>query len=145
MTVKQISVFVENKPGSLATLTNILSKHDINMKAMSLAETEDFGIVRLIADDSYKTVCVLKEEGYVCSITPVLAVSISDEPGGLYKILRLLGDNEINLDYTYAFITRKKAFAYMILRVENHNIEKAIDVLSKNQIKLVSQDELYKL
>jgi len=88
MTVKQISVFVENKPGKLAELTDYLNQQDIDMRALSIAEAQDFGIVRMIVDDAYKTSQVLKNAGYVVSITPVLAVEMSDEPGSLYKILK---------------------------------------------------------
>ncbi len=142
MTVKQISVFLENKPGQLAEFTKLLEKNEIDMRAMSLL-TPDFGILRVIVDDSYKTVCVLKEAGYVFSITPVLAVAIKDETGGLDQILNILAENNINLDYTYAFISRKKDTAYMIFRVDDN--EKAKEVLVKNGIKPVCQDELYKL
>ena len=105
MTVKQISVFVENKAGKLAELTEYLHQHDIDMRALSIAETQDFGIVRMIVDDSYKTSCILKEAGYVVSITPVLAVEMPDEPGSLSGIVKTLGDGGINLEYMYAFLT----------------------------------------
>ncbi|MCI8831848.1 MAG: acetolactate synthase [Lachnospiraceae bacterium] len=140
MTVKQISVFVENKPGKLAELTDYLHQHDIDMRALSIAETQDFGIVRMIVDDAYKASQVLKESGYVVSITPVLAVEMSDEPGSLYKILKVLGDGGVNLDYTYAFLGQKAATAYMVLRVEDN--EKAIEVLSKSGIRPVCQDTI---
>lgn len=140
MTVKQISVFVENKPGKLAELTDYLHRHDIDMRALSIAETQDFGIVRMIVDDAYKASQVLKESGYVVSITPVLAVEMSDEPGSLYKILKVLGDGGVNLDYTYAFLGQKAATAYMVLRVEDN--EKAIEVLSKSGIRPVCQDTI---
>ncbi len=143
MTVKQISVFLENKPGQLAEFTSVLNQNKIDMRALSVADTRDFGIVRIIVNDAYKAACVLKEAGYVCSITPVLAVAIPDEPGGLNQILAILGDNQINLEYTYAFITRKKELAYMIFRVEDH--EKAIEALLENGIKMVCQDALYEL
>lgn len=143
MTVKQISVFIENKPGRLAEFTDILSKHNIDMRAMCIAETPDFGILRTIVNDPYNAACVMKEAGYVFSITKVLAVAIPDQPGSLFKTLTLLGDNNINLEYTYAFTTRQKDVAYMILRVEDN--EKAIDVLTKNGIRLVCQDELITL
>lgn len=141
MTVKQISVFLENDAGRLAALTDVLDENGIDMRALSVAETRDFGILRLIVNDSYKTATVLKDAGYICSITPVLAVAIPDEPGGLNKVLGILGNNQINLEYTYAFISRKKELAYMVFRVEDN--EKAIEVLSKNNIKLICQDELY--
>ncbi|MCI8497051.1 MAG: acetolactate synthase [Clostridiales bacterium] len=143
MTVKQISVFVENKPGQMAEFASVLSKNSIDMRALSIAETKDFGIIRVIVDDSYKTACILKEAGYVFSITPVLAVEIPDEPGGLSRILDTLRENEINVEYTYAFITRKKELAYMIFRVEDN--DKAVQVLSKAGIRPISQDELYKM
>lgn len=140
MTVKQISVFLQNDAGQLTGLTNVLNENGIDMRALSVAETRDFGILRLIVDDSYKTATVLKDAGYICSLTPVLAVAIPDEPGGLHKVLAILGENKINLEYTYAFISRKKDLAYMIFRVEDN--EKAIEVLCKNGIKLICQDEL---
>lgn len=143
MTAKQISIFLENKPGKLSEFTKILEQNNINMRALSLAEAEDFGILRLIVDDSYKAACVLKENNYIFSITPVLAVGIPDRPGSLVKILDLLGDNGVNLEYTYAFTTRKKDMAYMIFRVTDN--EKAIEVLTKNGIQPICQSELSEL
>ena len=143
MTVKQISVFVENKAGRLAAFAEVLSKNGIDMRALSIAETKDFGILRVIVDDPYKTACVLKEAGYIFSITKVLAAAIPDEPGGLLKILNILGEHNINLEYSYAFITRQKDLAYMIFRVEDN--EKAIAALSENHVKLICQDKLYQL
>lgn len=140
MTVKQISVFLENKPGRLADFTDVLSKNGIDMRALSLAEAEDFGIVRMIVDDVYNASTVLKDEGYVFSITKVLAVAIPDEPGGLSKVIRMLGDHEVNVEYMYAFTTRKAGVAYMIFRVEDN--QKAIEVLKVNGIRPVCQDEL---
>ena len=143
MTIKQLSVFVENKPGKLAEFTKLLSEHGSDMRALSIAETPDFGILRVIVDDPYQTTCVLKDADYIFSITPVIAVAIPDEPGSLSRIVDILGAGGINVEYTYAFITRNKDLAYMIFRVENN--EKAIDVLTKNGVKLVAEDELYDL
>lgn len=140
MTVKQISVFLENKPGKMAEFTELLSKNDIDMRALSLAEAEDFGIIRVLTDDVYKTVTVLKQEGYVCSITKVLAVKIPDEPGGLARVISILGENQINIEYMYAFLARKKGSAYMIFRVADN--EKAVEVLCANKIRPICQDEL---
>lgn len=140
MTVKQISVFVENKPGQLAEFTKLLEKNNIDLRALSIADTQDFGILRVIVDDSYKTVCMLKEEGYVCSVTKVLAVEIPDRPGSLVKILNALGEGGVNLEYTYAFLSRKKDSAYMIFRVTDN--AKAVEVLNQNGIKPICQDEL---
>ena len=143
MTVKQISVFVENKPGRLAEMAALLGQQDIDMRALSIAEAEDFGIVRIIVDDAYNTAQVLKEAGYVFSITPVLAAAIPDEPGGLSRILDLLGENGINLEYTYAFITRHKDAAYMICRVEDN--EGAVKALTAAGVTLATQDEVAQL
>ena len=140
MTVKQISVFVENKPGKLAELTEYLQQHEIDMRALSIAETQDFGIVRMIVDDAYKTSCILKEAGYVASITPVLAIEMPDEPGSLFQILKMLGDGGVNLEYMYAFLAQKEGTAYMVLRVADN--EKAMDILSKNGIHAVCQDAI---
>lgn len=143
MEVKQISVFVENKAGKLAELTEYLHKQNIDMRALSIAETQDFGIVRMIVDDAYATSCTLKEAGYVASITPVLAVEIPDEPGSLFQILKVLGEGGVNLEYMYAFLTRKEATAYMVLRVEDNG--KAADILSRKGIHTISQDAIARL
>ena len=140
MTVKQISVFLENKPGQLAEFTRLLEENRIDMRALSIAETQDFGILRLIVDDPYKTVNVAKDAGYLCAITPVLAVEISDKPGSLVKMLTALGESGINVEYTYAFITRKKDVAYMVFRVNDP--EKASGVLVRNKIRPLAQDDL---
>lgn len=143
MTVTQISVFVENRAGKLAEFADVLRKNHIDMRALSIAETRDFGILRIIVDDSYKTACVLKEAGYVFSVTPVLAVAVADESGGLFEILDILREAEINLEYTYAFITRQKDLAYMILRVGDN--EKAAEALSKHGVQMLSQEDLSNL
>ncbi len=143
MTVKQISIFVENKPGKLAELTEYLNQSNIDMRALSIAEAQDFGIVRIIVNDAYKTSCVLKEAGYVASITPVVAIEMPDEPGSLFRILKILGDGGVNLEYMYAFLTRKQSTAYMVLRVEDN--EKAIEILSRNGIHTISQEALSNL
>ena len=139
MTVKQISVFLENKPGKLADFTKILSQHGINMRALSLAETSDFGILRLIVDDTYKTSTLLKDEGFVFSITKVLAVAIPDQPGSLNTVIEILGNAKINIEYMYAVTTHAKGLAYMIFRVADNTA--AIDALTKNGDKVICQDE----
>lgn len=140
MTINQISVFLENTPGQLAEFTRLLEKAQIDMRALSIAETQDFGILRLIVDDPYKTVSVVKDAGYICSITPVLAVEITDKPGSLVKMLTALSGGGINIEYTYAFTARKKDMAYMVLRVNDS--EKAVRVLMQNQVRPVSQEDL---
>ena len=143
MTVKQISVFLENRPGALAEFTRILEKSNMNLRALSLAESEDFGIVRVIVDDPFETIRILKDEGYVCSITKVIAVEIQDKPGALVKMLNILGDNQVNLEYSYAFLAKKANSAFMILRVEDN--EKAIKVLTQNGIRPICHDDMEKM
>ena len=140
MTVKQISVFLENRPGALAEFTKILEMSSIDLRALSLAESEDFGIVRVIVDDPYKTIRILKDEGYVCSITKVIAVEIADKPGSLVKMLNVLGDNNVNLEYSYAFLAKKANSAFMILRVADN--DKAIKVLTQNGIRPICHEDM---
>lgn len=144
MSVKQISVFLENKPGSLYAMTTVLADNGIDMRAFSLAETSDFGIARLIVDDTYKTATVLKDAGFVHSITQVLGVAIPDEPGGLNQVLSTLRDAQVNVEYMYAFLGGKKGpGAYMIFRVADNT--KAASALSQKGIRLVEPEELESL
>ncbi len=143
MNVKQISVFLEHKPGSLFSVTKVLAGHDIDMRAFSLAESSDFGIARLIVDDVLATATVLKDAGFVCSLTPVLAVSVPDVPGGLSQVLERLSADEINVEYMYAFLGGKTGKAYMIFRVAD--TARAAASLTASGIRLVEQDELSEL
>ena len=140
MSIKQISVFVENKPGSMCAMTAVLAEHNIDMRALSLAETKDFGIVRIIVDDIFDAATVLKDAGYVHSVTPVLGVSIPDTPGGLNKVLQVLADANINIEYMYAFLGGKNEHAYMIFRVEDDT--KAAAALRAHGIETVDQEEI---
>ena len=144
MSMKQISVFVENKPGALYALTAVLAQGQIDMRALSLAETKDFGIVRLIVNDLYKATTLLKDAGYVHSLTPVVGVAIPDVPGGLNRVLQVLTDAKVNVEYMYAFLGGKKAdHAYMVFRVESN--EAATAALSSRGIKTVDQEEIERL
>lgn len=140
MTVNQISVFVENQPGKLAELTEVLSENQINLRALSIADTRDFGILRIIVSDVEKTTKVLTDADYIFSITPVLAVPLPDQPGSLSLILRMLAKEGIDIEYTYAFLTRHSDSAYMVFRVEDN--EKAIAVLAANGIATATQEEI---
>lgn len=141
MSLNQISVFLENKPGRLQALTDILAQKDINMRALSLAEASDFGIVRIIADDLDAAAAVLKDEGYIYTITKVVGVAIPDEPGGLNNVLKVLSDGGINVEYMYAFLARKSTdHAYMIFHVQD--AQKAAVVLEEKGIACIGQEEL---
>ena len=131
MTINQISVFLENKPGQLAEFTRLLRKTRSICALFPLPKRRIFGILRLIVDDPYKTVNVVKDADYICAVTPVLAVELSDKPGSLVKLLTALGEGGINVEYSYAFTARKKDVAYMVFRVNDP--EKAVGVLIQNQ------------
>ena len=128
MAIKQLTVFVENKHGTLVTVTDILSKHNINLRALSIAETQDFGILRLIVNDEKTAEKVLAEEGYLIKITDVVGVKIGDAPGKLSEALHVIADNNINIEYLYAFMARTEKHAYVVIRVEdNEAAEKALE------------------
>lgn len=144
MTVNQISVFLENRPGTLTNMTALLAENGIDMRALSLAETNDFGIVRLIVDDVYKAATVLKDGGFVHKLTPVLAVLIPDEPGGLHKVLQVLTEAGVNVEYMYAFLGGGDVdHAYMIFRVQEPQLAAA--ALAGKGIKMVSQDNISRI
>ena len=138
--IKQISVFLENGPGQLAEFVRYLQKDGIDLRALSLAETESFGIARLITDDAMGSINALNEAGYICRLTDMVAVEMEDRPGALLEILDVLGDNDINLEYTYAFLAKKTGSAVLALRV--HDSEAAERVLRQKGIKPLSQDDI---
>lgn len=144
MSIKQISVFVENKPGALYALTAVLAQGQIDMRALSLAETKDFGIVRLIVNDLYKATTLLKDAGYVHSLTPVVGVAIPDVPGGLNRVLQVLTDARVNVEYMYAFLGGKDVdHAYMIFRVAD---DKAAETaLASRGIQVLDQEQVERL
>ncbi|MDR1510089.1 MAG: ACT domain-containing protein [Synergistaceae bacterium] len=141
MTVDQISVFIENKPGTLAELTGIVGDAGIDLRALSLADTADFGVLRLIVDDPDKALELLRKAGFAVSITRVLAVPITDSPGGLAKVLRILADEGVSVEYSYAFITRKQGKAYVILRVENNEL--ALGILTRKGIITAADENIF--
>ncbi|NLI62041.1 MAG: ACT domain-containing protein [Methanosarcinaceae archaeon] len=136
--IQQISVFSENKPGKLAQVAETLKNADINLRAFTIAESGDFGIIRLIVDKPEEAYKLLKDVGFTVSKTDVLGVHMDDKPGSLLKISKLLSENEINMDYAYAFVTRDKT-AVLIIRVSD--VSNAISLLEKEDICFVcSQD-----
>ena len=141
MTVKQISIFVENRTGALLELTSFLAEKNVDMRALSLADTKDFGILRLIVSNVEETYALLKNEGYIVTLTDVLAVTIEDKPGGLVKVLKVLGDADVNIEYSYAFTSRIENHAYTIFRVADN--DKAIKALLGSNIELCSQEQLH--
>ena len=143
MKVEQISIFLENKPGGLEEVTRILKDAQINIRTLSLADTTDFGILRLIVNDVDKASRVLKEQGYRMSRTTVVAVEVPDRPGGLHSILEILSKNGINVEYLYAFVERSGENAVIIFRFDAP--EAAIDVLQKSGLTVLPGAKLYGL
>ena len=117
MSIKQISVFLENKPGKLFELTKLLADNGIDMRALSIAETTDFGIARLIVGDAYGAARVLREGQFIAQYSDVLAFAVPDEPGGLHRLLGAFNDAQVNIEYMYAVLGGEKGRAYMIFRV----------------------------
>lgn len=140
MTVNQISVFVENKPGALAQITAELSAGGVNMRALSIAETHDFGVLRFIADDEDRAAAVLREAGHILSLTPVLAVVLRDEPGSFAQTLAILAEAGIDVEYTYAFLTPRPGTACMIFRVQDNAA--AEQILTGAGVTLAAKEEL---
>ncbi|MDY0220097.1 MAG: ACT domain-containing protein [Desulfobacterium sp.] len=143
MRAEQISIFLENKAGRLAEVTATLRDAKVNIRALSLADTTDFGILRLIVNDNQKAEKVLKDEGFTVGKTDVLAVEVEDNPGGLNRVLDPLTREGINVEYMYAFANPQSKNAIMIFRFDN--IDKAIEILSRNTIKVIKGEDVYNL
>ncbi len=140
MLIKQMSVFVENTTGRLAELTRILAEHGIDIKASTIADTVDFGILRCIVPNPEAATEILKEAGFTASITEVIAVTLEDRPGGLHKVLQILADNDIGVDYIYSTIKSKEDEAVVMIKVEDP--KKAMEILLANGVKLYDMSEL---
>lgn len=141
MYIKQLSVFVENKKGRLAEITEILAHRGVDIRALSIADTTDYGILRLIVDDAEKAEKALKAENITVSITKVIGISVSDVPGAFSQALRCLEDGDVEIEYAYAFITSRPGKAYVILRVNDR--EKAIDLLKNSNAEIITQKEIF--
>ncbi len=140
MSIKQLSIFAENRPGRLSNITHLLAVNDINIRAMSVADTKDFGILRLIVNDADKAVAALREGGCAVTVTNVLAIQIADRPGGLAAAMQVLYDNNVSVEYMYsAFVSEKSAEAYLILRADSNE---AAEQAFEGKYKLLTQEEL---
>jgi hypothetical protein len=140
MSVKQISVFLENKKGRLAEVTKTLSHEKINIRALSLADTADFGVLRIIVDNADRSLSVLKSHGFVAQVTEVIAVEVEDRPGGLAHILEVLDQDNVNVEYMYAYVEKSRDNAIVICRIDDR--ERALQILEKNGIATLSAEEL---
>lgn len=140
MLIKQISVFLENTPGRLAKLTKILAENEIDIIAICIADTTDFGILRCIVDDPEKAVEVLVQHNFTASTTKVMAVELEDIPGGLAKVLEYLSEGDISIEYVYSFVRARKDKALILFRVNDP--EKAMEILQKNNVRIMGLEDI---
>lgn len=143
MKIKQISIFLENKSGRLARITRVLGESKINIRALSIADTTDFGILRLIVNDPDQAFAVLKEGGFTATVTDVIAVEVPDQPGGLAGVLAVLQDAGINIEYLYAFLQKATSAALVVFRVEQ--LDHAVNILQDHGIRILGEKEVYSL
>ena len=140
MTIPQISVFLENKAGQLADITNILSQNQVNLRAISIAETADYGVLRLIVDDASRASSILLEQGFILTMTPVVGVAVPDTPGGLSKVLSVISCAEIDVEYMYSVFGQKDGQACMIFRVAD--TDGLTGLLEENGIGTITGEDL---
>ena len=140
MHIHQISVFLENRIGQLAEITKLLAEAGVDLRALSIAETSDYGLARMIVDDSQKASAILLQHGDILSMTPVWAVEVPDRPGGLAEVLGVLADSGVDVEYMYSLFTHREGSAYMVMRVSDD--PKFLGALGDRKIKLMTKDEL---
>ena len=140
MNIHQISVFLENRTGQLAEITKLLADNGIDIRAISIAETSDYGLARMIVDDSHKASKVLLRHGDILSMTPVWAVEVPDRPAGLAEVLAVLAENHVDVEYMYSLFTHKDGYAYMVMRVSDE--PKFLSTLGDRKIRIVGMEEL---
>ena len=140
MNIHQISVFLENRTGQLAQITRLLAEAHVDIRALSIAETADYGLARMIVDDSYKASSILLQHGDILSMTPVWAVEVPDRPGGLAEVLGVLAEHHVDVEYMYSLFTHKEGNAYMVMRISDE--PRFLDALGKKQIRIMTKDEL---
>ena len=141
MTIEQLSVFIENKPGKLVEALETIAGEGIDLRALSLADTSDFGILRVIVDRPSEALNALRDAGYLVKSNEVIPVSVGDKPGGLSAVLRVLADSGVDVEYAYAFVAHSPDKAYVILRVQDN--EAAVRILSDNGIATLSSGEMF--
>ena len=139
MEIQQLSIFIENKSGRLSAVTKALGEHNINIRAMSASDTIDYGILRLVVDQPVLALEKVKEAGFTASLTKAIAIGISDQPAALNHAMEVIRDNDLSVEYLYAF-TNQQHMAYVILRLNDN--KKAIRVLNENGVRVISQEEL---
>ena len=143
MSLKQLTIFVENKQGSLVDITDTLAQNNVNLRALSIADTQDFGLLRLIVSDNDTALSALSDKGYVLKVTEVVGVKIGDQPGKLSKALSVLAEAGVNVEYLYAFMARTEKHAYVVLRpTDNSAAETALEAAGFHMITDADIDKL---
>ena len=143
MKIKQLSIFLQNKMGSLSKPLEVLTFADVNIRAMCMADTSEFGILRLVVDDPEKGREALEQNNFLVKMTDIIGVEINDTPGGLTSVLKIIKENNIDLEYLYAFTHEKEGKAILLLHAED--IDKLIGVLTSNKVNIVPSEEVYNL
>ncbi|MCC7552866.1 MAG: acetolactate synthase [Methanobacteriaceae archaeon] len=143
MKIDQLSIFLQNKKGNLYNALNVLSEGKVNIRALSLADTSEFAILRIVVDDPIKGRKVLEENNFIVKITKIIAIELNDTPGGLSSILKILNENNIDLEYLYAFTHEKSEKAILLLHTDD--IDNLIKILKKNNVVIVPSNEIYDL
>jgi len=143
MKLTQISVFLENRKGRLYDVCSLLGKNKINIRALTIAETEKFGVLRIVVDKPDKAVQILKKNSFVANLTDIVAVEVQDKPGGLAAILKILALNNINLEYMYGFVEKSSDKALLVFRFDNP--DKAITLFKKSKIRVIGSKEIKEL
>ena len=138
--VYQISVFLENRAGQFAEITGVLAENDIDLRAISIAETADYGVLRLIVADAQKATSILMQHGYLLTMTPVLVVAVSDEPGGIAPVLATMAESNIDIEYMYSLFTHRAGKAYIVFRVAE--ADKFTQLLENHGLSLATAEEL---
>lgn len=140
MNIHQISVFLENRTGQLAEITRLLADEHVDIRAISIAETADYGLARMIVDDSYKASTILLQHGDILSMTPVWAVQVPDRPAGLAELLEVLSAAHVDVEYMYSLFTHQEGYAYMVLRISDE--PSFLNALGTHGIKVMTKAEL---
>ena len=140
MNIHQISVFLENRTGQLAEITRLLAEANVDIRAISIAETADYGLARMIVDDSHKASSILLQHGDILSMTPVWAVEVPDRPAGLSELLEVLAEAQVDVEYMYSLFTHRNDCAYMVMRVSDD--PRFLDAVGSRRIRLMSKEDL---
>jgi len=140
MKINQISIFLENRKGRLFDVCSLLGENGVSIRALTIAETENFGVLRIVVDESDKAVKLLKENGFVANLTDVVAIEVPDEPGGLAAVLKIFTNNNVNIEYMYGFVEKFSDKALLVFRFED--TEMAQNILAKSDVKVVTREEI---